>query len=88
MGTPIARNFLRLYINKITHGAQSANTGSSHEFFNKFKQKVVSFSGTPMTREEALNIVDIKKDEFQADKYDEQEAKRIMERFDTLIEKN
>jgi mitochondrial import inner membrane translocase subunit TIM16 len=51
---------------------------------NEFKEKMGSMITTPMTREEALQILNIPKESEQPNI----EPDKVMERFETLIEKN
>lgn len=43
---------------------------------------------TPMTREEALQILNIEKEAIGELRQPDKEAEKVMERFDTLFEKN
>ena len=55
-----------------------------HEQATKnFKESMGSMIKTPMTRDEALKILNIEHEEDE-----EPEAKAIMERFETIFEKN
>ena len=47
------------------------------------KEQMGMFAGRPMTRDEALKILNIDSDEE-----DDLDPEHVMERFDTLIEKN
>jgi import inner membrane translocase subunit TIM16 len=50
---------------------------------NQFKEQMGSMIKTPMTREEALQILNIEvKEEIPED------SEKVMERFETLFEKN
>ena len=52
--------------------------------FSKMKEQMGMFAGKPMTRDEAIQILGIELE----DSDDELDPEVVMERFETLIEKN
>ena len=55
---------------------------------NQFKESMGSMIKTPMTRDEALKILNIDSEESDEGELVDPEAKQIMDRFETLFEKN
>ena len=71
-------------------GAAAGGSGGGNkqsETFSKMKEQMGMMGGRPMTKEEAMQILEVGQNESD-DEEDELNPHDIMERFDTLIEKN
>ena len=66
--------------------AASGGGGAASEGFSKMKESMGMLGGRPMTRDEAFKILNINQEEGTEN--DEVDHEMIMERFDTLLEKN
>ena len=75
-------------------GGGGGGGGQANDSFNKMKEKMGTMAGKPMSRSEALMIMNIDEEEYKAEDHDSDDddveipADLIMERFGTLIEKN
>ena len=74
-------------------GGGGGGGGQANDSFNKMKEKMGTIAGKPMSRSEALMIMNIDEEEHKGEDHDSDDeveipADLIMERFGTLIEKN
>ena len=91
-GARLAKSALNAYKRVISSegGAAGAKSGASQSF-EKMKEQMGVMSGKQMTRSEALMILNIEEEEKKGEDGTREagvDPKEVMERFDTLIEKN
>ena len=91
-GTKVASSVMKAYAKVTASSAGKASAGPGSQSFAKMKENMGMLAGRPMTRSEAIQILQLTEeeekesdDEFQQETLDPTE---IMARFDTLIEKN
>ena len=79
----------KLFTNSLGGAGQAAggSSGKQGETFSKMKEQMGMFAGRPMTRDEAMQILNVGGGE-EVEPDAELDPKEIMERFETLIEKN
>ena len=71
---------------------QNSGGGEANDGFNKMKEQMGMMGGSPMTRNEALMILNIEEETKQTQPNENMEevvtADAIMDRYETLMEKN
>ena len=81
-GQRLTKSVINAYTKVAGQSGGGAAAGGANDAFNKMKEQMGVLSGKTMTQDEAKKILNIDSEE------EELKPEKIMERFDTLIEKN
>ena len=83
---------MKAYAKVTASSGGGAASGAGSQSFAKMKENMGMLAGRPMTRSEAMLILNLAEEdeEKKGEEFPEEtlDPKEIMERFDTLIEKN
>ena len=91
-GTKVASSVMKAYAKVTASKAGGAASGPGAQSFTKMKENMGMLAGRPMTRSEAIQILELAEEEAKEsdDEFAQEtiDPKDIMDRFDVLIEKN